>query len=85
MKAKKVLDLLKETATDGIDDEIGKFWVVTAPTENSVLEDILFEANVGYMMNQCRGGLDPGDVLGIFKKENKSKAEAMANRILKGE
>ena len=29
MKAKKVLDILNETAKDGIQDEVGKFWVVT--------------------------------------------------------
>jgi hypothetical protein len=80
MKAKKVLDILNENALDGINDEIGKVWVVTAPTEVSELGDILFESRIGEMMLQARGGLDPDDVLMVTK--NKSKANAYAQKVV---
>jgi len=72
------------SAIDGIDDEIGKFWVVTAPlSEESTIPDILFETNIAGLMNQAKGGLDPHDVLGIFKHGSEQKAAAMAKRVLK--
>lgn len=80
MKAKKVLNLLKENAIDGINDEIGKIWVVTAPTESSEMLDIVFEVNIGSLMNQARGGLDPDDVLMLTKDQK--KAEAYGKKLL---
>ena len=78
----RINTIKQETAVDGIDDEIGNFWVVTAASDVSELEDIMFKATVGRMMIQSRGGLDPEDVLGIFKDKN--SALEMANRILQG-
>ena len=72
MKANKVIKLLDENLTDGIDDEIGNFWVVTAPTEQSTLTDIVFGSNIGKMMIQARGGLDPDDVLMVTKDRKKA-------------
>jgi len=80
MKAKKVLDILNETAKDGIQDEVGKFWVVTAPAEQSVVQDILFETNIAYLMNQTRGGLREEDILMLTKDGN--KARTYAERLL---
>ena len=76
MKAKKVLDILKETAADGIQDEVGKFWVVTAATQDSVLEDILFEATIAIIMKQAKGGLEADEIMMITKDENKAKKYA---------
>ena len=61
-------------------DEIGKFWVVTKPTRNSTMADIVFEADVKYMMNQCRGGLDEEDIMSIFK--TKEPAEKLGGELL---
>lgn len=57
-------------------DQIGKFWVVTKPTNVSVLQDILFEADISYMMNQALGGLKTHDIAGIFKSEQQAKQQA---------
>lgn len=61
-------------------DEIGKFWVVTAPTDNSTLKDILFESDVLAMANQFKGGLKEDEVLGLFKDEKRAKE--FATRLL---
>ena len=83
MNAKKVIDLLRENVIDGIQDEVGKFWVVTTPSDDSILVDILFEANIGKLMIQARGGLDPDDILMVTK--NKKRAEQYAGHLLTGE
>lgn len=62
-------------------DNIGKFWVVTKPTELSVIEDILFETDIKSLFNQVRGGLKEEDIKGLFI--TKRTAESLANNILK--
>ena len=58
-------------------DDIGGFWVVTYPTELSILEDILFYAkNVLYMANQFKGGLKESEVYGFYFDEGKAKKAA---------
>lgn len=61
-------------------DEIGKFWVVTKPTKNSELVDILFETDLFGFVLQMKGGLKEDEVLGFYK--NKEKAKKMAEKIL---
>jgi hypothetical protein len=54
-------------------DDIGNFWVVTYPTDISELIDICFESNVVNMMYQTKGGLNPEEVVGVFKREREAK------------
>jgi len=61
-------------------DEIGKFWVVTKPTKNSELVDILFETDLFGFVLQMKGGLKEDEVLGFYK--NKEKAKKMAEKLL---
>ncbi len=58
-------------------DEIGKFWVVTTPSGTSELSDILFERTVAEMELSFRAGLDPNDILGLFKDEARAEAFAL--------
>ncbi len=62
-------------------DNIGKFWIVTKPTELSVIEDICFERDIKGMFNQVRGGLKEEDIKGLFRDENDAKR--FATDILK--
>ena len=58
-------------------DEIGDFWVVTNPTPDSELPDILFQADIFDIVLQIRGGLDVESIVGIYKKEVKAKKVAV--------
>ena len=62
-------------------DEVGRFWVVTKPTENSTLTDILFDADVFDMALQMLGGLKGESIVGVYK--NKGKAAKIAKGLLK--
>jgi len=64
-----------------ITDDVGKFWVITKPTKASSLADICFEADIMYMKNQFRGGLEAKDIIGFYK--SKPKAEKIAEKLLK--
>lgn len=46
------------------------FWVVTTPTADSTVEDILFPADLFSFANQVRGGLDFKEVVGIHTDFN---------------
>lgn len=46
-----------------------KFWVVTKPTKDSTLADILFESDLLYLSVQFRGGLAPSDIICIYEEE----------------
>jgi hypothetical protein len=43
-----------------------RFWVVTRPTPNSELGDIRFECTFETFALQVRGGLDVGQIVGIY-------------------
>jgi len=62
--------LTKVLANSSIHDEIGDFWVVTKPNQNSIIEDILFKTSIRDMGNQWLGGLKATDIIGIFKNES---------------
>lgn len=70
----------KKTQRITMVNSVGKFWVVTSPTNVSTLGDILFQADVPYMMNQARGGLKESEILGIY--EHKIEAERVAKKLL---
>ena len=46
-----------------------KFWVVTRPTEHSVLDDIVFQVSPHELLLQGRGGLKPDDIVKCFLYE----------------
>ena len=53
-----------------------KFWVVTKPTKESELGDICFEADIGRLMLQFRGGLDVDEIVGVYGNESAAKKDA---------
>lgn len=57
-------------------DEVGNFWVVTKPTGDSQVIDILFEADIPRMALQFLGGLLPHQISGIYKSRAKAKKHA---------
>ena len=56
------------------------FWVVTEPTKDAVLNDIVFETTLFGFMNQIRGGLTEKEVLMIT--DNEKEAIPYGNKIL---
>ena len=62
-------------------DEVGKFWVVSYPTQFTELNDIFFEADIFDFALQLRGGLEVAEIAGIFK--NSGKAKKLAVKLLK--
>lgn len=58
-----------------------KFWVVTNPTNVSVRNDILFEADLESFLIQIKGGLTLGEIYGIYG--DKKEAEKDAENLLK--
>ena len=58
-------------------DEVGEFWVVTAPSDVSELGDILFKKTVPEIGLQFKGGLKASDILGLFKDEGRAREFAL--------
>ena len=59
---------------------LGALWIVTQPTRDSVLEDILFQATPGRFILQALGGLRGDEVIGWFA--GKDEAERVAREAL---
>jgi len=76
------LSKISANAADGIGDHLGKFWLVLEPSSKSVIEDILTLTNIAGVMNLALGGLSITEVIGIYPKEQKAKAEKHANDVL---
>ena len=65
-------------------DQVGRFWVVTLPTDLSELNDILFETDLLGIMRQTLGGLKEEDIAGIYCDHDTALACAcklLVNRI----
>lgn len=62
------------------EDSIGSFFVVTNPTKQSEIEDILFESSIKNMMLQAKGGLEYKDICLITK--DSVRAKALADELL---
>ena len=58
-------------------DEVGKFWVVTAASEHSELNDILFKHTVPSIGVSFKGGLRAENILGVFKDEGRAREFAL--------
>ena len=76
-----VSQAIKSLSEVFVKDEIGKFWVVTKPTKESILLDILFESDILGMGMQFKGGLKKDEIIGFYKKG--SSAKAVATKLLK--
>jgi hypothetical protein len=55
---------------------IDKFWVVTLPKLESVLEDVLFETDIKGLALQFRGGLREDDIHAVFTDKELASKEA---------
>jgi hypothetical protein len=60
--------------------KVYKFWVVTKPSKNSELIDILFYADMKRMELQFKWGLSGKEIIGIFTTKN--EAEKVAKMAL---
>lgn len=49
--------------------DLQKFWVLTRPTKQSTMADILFETDLSGLRLQFLGGLDPLSVVTISNEE----------------
>jgi len=56
--------------------KIEKFWIVTLPKAESVLEDILFETDIKGLALQFRGGLREEDIHAVFTEKEAASKEA---------
>jgi len=93
MKLNQLRQLIKEeleeiqekefsTKSYEIDDEVGKFFVVTKPkSKKTTIDDIVFESDVFHFANQIKGGLAFDDVIGVY--EQKSDARRKGTESLK--
>jgi len=65
-------------------DEIGKFFIVEKPTQNSEIEDVVWECDLprfAFETNPLKGGLDVKNILGVYKQ--KSDARRAGTEALK--
>jgi len=94
MKLNQLRQLIKEeleeivqerkfsTELFNVEDEIGKFFVVTKPkNKDTTIDDIVFESDVFYFANQIRGGLNFENIIGLYKQ--KSDARRAGTEALK--
>lgn len=55
---------------------IDKFWVVTLPKPESVMDDILFETDIKGLALQFRGGLREEEIHAMFMEREPASKEA---------
>lgn len=58
--------------------KISTLFIVTFPTKESELGDIMFEADMRMLASVFRGGLDSSDIAAIFTSEAEAKSLAVA-------
>ena len=62
-------------------DEVGKFFIVEKPDQNSEMEDVVYELSLPEFALQIKGGLDVKNILGVYKQ--KSDARRAGTEALK--
>lgn len=88
---KAIRDIIKEeisrtttgrysTQGAGIESDVPTFFVVTKPTPDSTINDIVFEVDPVSFANQVRGGLKEQDI--ALLTTNEGKAMRLANKLL---
>ena len=61
-------------------DEVGKFFIVEKPSQDSSMEDIVYELTLPEFALQIKGGLKVKNILGVYKQKsdaNRAGTEAM--------
>ena len=53
-----------------------KIWIVTKPTHESTINDILFDCDIDRLYLQFLGGMRPHDVAGMFTDQLEATMEA---------
>lgn len=64
--------------------KINTLFIVTFPSEESDLGDIMFEADMRMLANVFRGGLDSSDIAAVFTSEAEAESLAVALLNLRG-
>jgi hypothetical protein len=62
-------------------DEVGKFFIVEKPDQNSEMDDVVYELTLPEFALQIKGGLDVKNILGVYKQ--KSDARRAGTEALK--
>ncbi len=62
-------------------DEVGKFFIVEKPDQNSEMEDVVYELSLPEFALQVKGGLEVKNILGVYKQ--KSDARRAGTEALK--
>ena len=62
-------------------DEIGKFFIVEKPDQNSEMKDVVYELTLPEFALQIKGGLEIKNILGVYKQ--KSDARRAGTEALK--
>jgi hypothetical protein len=62
-------------------DEVGKFFIVEKPDQNSEMEDVVYELSLPEFALQIKGGLNVKNILGVYKQ--KSDARRAGTEALK--
>ena len=62
-------------------DEVGKFFIVEKPDQNSEMEDVVYELSLPEFALQIKGGLEIKNILGVYKQ--KSDARRAGTEALK--
>jgi hypothetical protein len=56
---------------------ISDFWVVTYPTKESELRDIIFRCTPQQFCLQSKGGLNPEDIYGLYDDHSSAEQKAL--------
>jgi hypothetical protein len=62
-------------------DEVGKFFIVEKPDQNSEMDDVVYELTLPEFALQIKGGLEVKNILGVYKQ--KSDARRAGTEALK--
>lgn len=69
---------VNESVNNGVE-----FWVVTATTPESTLQDICYKTNPLSFAREMQGGLKESMVFGLFPADKEAEATKMAEGLLK--
>lgn len=78
LTANSVIQALKHSTAA----QLSGFYIVTAPTEHSVLDDVVFYTDLRGLANQFRGGLAADEVVAIFDEKDKQGAQQLGQQLL---
>ena len=68
------------TDSMGVEDQLGKFFIVQKPTKDSTVETIVAEGDLFTIANLFKRGLDFDNIFGLYKTAE--KAQRMGERLI---